>query len=90
MKRLMTGIGVFGIALGLFTSPALAFRCPLLIKQATDAMAKTKAEDGKVKQAKELVAEARRLHDAGQHGESVKKANEALGLLGVKGSGYSY
>lgn len=90
MKRLVTGIGAFAVALGLVTSPALAFRCPMLIKQANDAMAKMKAEDGKVKQAKELVAQAQRLHDSGQHGESVTKANEALGLLGVKAIGYSY
>lgn len=71
MKRLMTGICVFGIALGLIASPALAFQCPGLIAQA----------NAKLKQVQDLVAEAQRLHNAGQHGESVRKANEALGLL---------
>ncbi len=84
MKRLATGIGIFGVALGLITSPAAAFRCPLLIKQANEAMAKAKASDGKLTQAKDLVAHAQRLHDAGQHADSVKKANEALELLGAK------
>jgi hypothetical protein len=97
MKLLITGIGVCVIALGLITSPALAFQCPGLIKQADEAMAKMKADDAKIKQAKDLVAEAQRLHNAGQHAESVSKANEALVLLGVKAGskpparkGYSY
>ena len=35
----------------------------------------------KVKQAKTLVAEADTLHKAGNHADSVKKAEEALALL---------
>lgn len=88
---------VFGVALGLLASPALAFQCPLLITQANEALAKIKADDARVKPARELIVEAQRLHNAGQHAESVRKANEALGLLGVKGEstpparrGYSY
>ncbi len=87
-KRLMTEIAAFTMVLGLITSPALAFQCPTLIKQANDALAK----------AKKLVDEAQKLHETGQHAESVKKANEALLLLGVKKAqaespprkGYSY
>lgn len=93
MKRLMTGMGIFGIALALIASPALAFRCPTLIKQADDAMAAMRADDTKLKEAKKLTAEAQRLHDGGRHAESVKKAEEALALLGVKAParrGYSY
>lgn len=97
MKRLMIQIVVFGMALALITSPALAFQCPLLIKQANDAIAKMKTDDAKLKQAKGLVAEAQTLHNTGQHAESTRKANEALTLLGVKGEskppakkGYSY
>lgn len=96
-KRLMTGIGIFGVVLGLIASPAAAFQCPSLIKQADEAIAKMKADDARVKQARALVAEAQRLHTVGQHADSVKKANEALVLLGVKTEpkpparrGYSY
>lgn len=71
VKRLMSGIFVFGIAIGLLASPALAFQCPVLIQQA----------NAKLKKVQDLVAEAQRLHNAGQHAESVKKANAALGLL---------
>lgn len=97
MKRLMTGSSVLGIILALITSPALGFQCPGLIKQANDAMARMKAGDTKLKQAQDLVADAQRLHNAGQHAESVKKAKEALALLGGTGEsqpparrGYSY
>ena len=97
MSRLITGIGVCGIAVVLITSSALAFQCPVLIKQANEAVAKMKGDDAKFKQAKDLIAEAQRLHNAGQHADSVKKANEALVLLGVIAEskppakkGYSY
>lgn len=92
-KRLMRGILVFGVALGLIPSPALAFQCPSLVKQAGDAMARMKGDDAKLGQAKDLVVQAQKLHNTGQHAESVKKANEALELLGVKGPArkrYSY
>ncbi len=92
-KPLMTWIGVFGIVVGVIASPVLAFQCPALINQANEAMTKVKADDAKLKQAKDLVAEAQKLHNAGQHAESVKKANEALALLGVTAPsrrGYSY
>lgn len=97
MKRLMMALSGFGIMFGLLTSPVVAFQCPTLIKQANEAMAKMNPDGAKVKQAKDLVIEAQRLHNAGQHADSVKKANDALALLGVKGEpkpparrGYSY
>lgn len=71
VKGLMMRIGVIGVVLGLITSPALAFQCPTLIRQA----------NAKIKHVQAMVAEAQRLHNAGQHAESVKKANEALELL---------
>ena len=62
-------------------APAYAFKCPSLIRQANEQMAKMDANSDKVKQAKELVGEADTLHKAGKHAESVKKAEEALALL---------
>lgn len=84
VKRLLAPLGVMGLALGLIASPAGAFQCPMLINQANQAIAKLSSGDAKAMRAQELVAEAQRLHDAGQHGDSEKKANEALGLLGLK------
>jgi ABC-type microcin C transport system permease subunit YejE len=71
------------VALALLASPAMANQCPLLIKQLNDAVAKMKVDDPKVKQGKELIAEAQKLHDGGKHADSVAKADEAAKVLGV-------
>ncbi len=82
MKKL---IAVTAIVAGLaFTGVAMASTCPVLIKQGKEAAAKMKADDPKVKEANAKLAEAQKLHDAGKHADSVKTANEALALLGVK------
>jgi hypothetical protein len=62
-------------------SPAYAFNCPNLIRQANEQMAKMDQNSAKVKQAKALAEEADTLHKAGNHADSVKKAEEALALL---------
>jgi predicted O-methyltransferase YrrM len=62
-------------------APAFASQCPTLIKQANDQIATMDQNSEKVKKAKELVAEADRLHKAGTHAESVAKAQEALAAL---------
>lgn len=61
--------------------PAYAFKCPSLIRQANEQMAKMDPNSEKVKKAKELVDEADKLHKAGNHADSVKKAEEALAAL---------
>lgn len=66
------------LALG---APAYAFKCPTLIKQANSMMTSMDQNSDKVKKAKELVEEADKLHKAGNHAESVKKAEEALAVL---------
>jgi hypothetical protein len=82
MKKL---IAVTAMVAGLaFTGVAMASTCPLLIKQGKEAAAKMKADDPKVKEANAKLTEAQKLHDDGKHADSVKKANEALALLGVK------
>jgi hypothetical protein len=62
-------------------APAYAFKCPSLIKQANEQMAKMDPNSDKVKQTKALAEEADKLHKAGNHAESVKKAGEALSTL---------
>ena len=82
MKKL---IAIMAMVTGLaFTGVAMASTCPLLIKPGKAAAAKMKADDPKVKEANAKLAEAQKLHDDGKHADSVKKANEALALLGVK------
>jgi hypothetical protein len=62
-------------------APAYAFKCPSLIKQANEQMAQMDQNSDKVKQAKVMVEEADKLHKAGNHADSVKKAEEALAAL---------
>jgi hypothetical protein len=83
MKRL---IAMTALAAGLAfaAGPALASNCPVVIKQGREAAAKMKADDPKVKQALAKLDEAQKLHDGGKHTESLKTADEALMLLGVK------
>ena len=80
MKALVVAV----VALALVASPAMAGQCPLLIKQLNEAAGKMMAGDAKVKQGKELIAEAQKLHDGGKHADSVKKCDEAAKVLGVK------
>lgn len=83
MKKLMAITAVVA-ALTFTAGMAMASTCPLLIKQGKEAAAKMKADDPKVKEATAKLDEAQKLHDTGKHAESVKVANEALTLLGVK------
>lgn len=74
-------IAVAALTVGLFVSPALAFQCPTLIKKINDATATR--YDPAAASAKEMAGEAAALHAAGKHDDSVKKANEALKVLGM-------
>jgi len=80
MKGLVIGL----VGLAVMVSPAMAGQCPLLIKQLNEAVGKMKADDPKVKQGTALITAAQKLHGAGQHAESVAKAEEAAKVLGVK------
>ncbi len=68
---------------GILATAASANQCPLLIKQLTDAMATMNPEDGKVKTARALVEQARKLHAEGRHADSIGKADEAARVLGI-------
>ncbi len=83
MKKLMTATAVVA-ALSLSAGTALAFQCPTLIKQGREAAAKMDAKDAKVKDALAKLDKAEGLHKEGKHADSVKEANDALGMLGVK------
>jgi excinuclease ABC subunit C len=83
MKKVMA---VTAVAVGLAFTSGLAFAssCPVLIKQGKEASAKMKADDPKVKEANEKLAQGQKLHDDGKHAESMKVVNEAHVLLGLK------
>jgi hypothetical protein len=67
-----------------FSGVALASNCPVLIKQGQEAAAKMNPNDAKVKQAVAKLDEAQKLHDTGNHADSVKAAQEAKTLLGIQ------
>jgi hypothetical protein len=77
MRNLIVALGVVGLLAG----PAMANQCPLLIKQVMDATA-GKTDDAS-KKAQALAAEAKTLHDAGKHAESVAKADEAAKAINL-------
>jgi hypothetical protein len=58
--------------------------CPVLVKQGRDAAATTNQNDAKVKNALAKLDRAAALHKEGKHADSMREANEALGLLGAK------
>jgi hypothetical protein len=66
-----------------FANTAAAFQCPLLLKQLTDAVATMNANEPKVKRGQALIAEAKKLHEAGKHAESIATAEKAASALGV-------
>jgi long-subunit fatty acid transport protein len=78
MKKLMMALAMVGLVAG----PALANQCPTLIKQITDATAgKT---DAASKKAVALANDAKALHEAGKHADSVKKAQEAAAAINLQ------
>jgi len=83
MKKIMTLCAAVAIV-ALAGSPAFAFKCPTLIKEGKEAAAKMKADDPKVKSAMAKLDEAQKLHGAGKHADSVKAAEEAHAMLGIK------
>ena len=77
MKRIALSLALVAVASG----PALAFQCPLLLKQIQDATAgKT---DANSKRALELAAEGDKLHKEGKHAESVAKMEEAAKVINL-------
>ena len=77
MKMLMMALAIVALA----ASPVLANQGPLLIKQVQDATA-GKTDDAS-KKAVALANEAKALHDAGKHAESVAKADEAAKAINL-------
>ena len=80
-------------ALGIFVSVGLLLfsaesgwtrQCPTLIKEGRDTLSKIRLPKVEEDRIKNLLDEAQKLHDNGDHAESVKKANEALGILKKK------
>jgi hypothetical protein len=72
------------LLLTLTPSAASASMCPVLIKQGRDAASAMNQNDPNVKSALAKLDRAATLHKDGKHVDSMREANEALGMLGVK------
>ena len=77
MRHLLMALAMVGLMAG----PALAFQCPLLIKQINEKTG-NRVDMGK-NQARQMAMEAETLHKAGKHAESVAKADEAAKAAGI-------
>jgi len=70
------------VVVTLLAGPALAFQCPLLIKQINDAVdSRMAGQDAAGSTARKLAAEAEALHKEGKHAEAVAKAEEAAQVI---------
>ncbi len=82
MKRIAAMIAAFAFVL--MAAPAFARECPARIKDAKAAIENAE-KGGKsaavIKKAKDLVDQAQKEHDSGQHGDSIAHAKEALGMV---------
>jgi hypothetical protein len=83
MKKLSTVVFAAMLAIS-FTQPVWARTCPKLIKEGRDLLAKSTLPQSEKTKAKSLIDESEKLHDGGDHGQSMKKAKEALTLLKKK------
>ncbi|MBI3063138.1 MAG: hypothetical protein HYY83_14300 [Deltaproteobacteria bacterium] len=83
MKRLLSVVGLASLLI-FSVQPVWANSCPRLIKEAKGLLAEAKLGKAAQDKVKALIDESQKLHDSGSHGDSVKKAKEALALLGKK------
>jgi len=83
MRKFSTLIFATVIAM-IIGGPAWGRTCPKLIKEGRDLLAKANYSKTEAAKIKTLLDESEKLHDSGDHGESVKKAKEALSLLKKK------
>lgn len=85
MKTVLSAVAV-AVVLGLSASVALAYHCPLLVKECRAVVAKMeqRADTDKaiVAEAKKGCEEALKLHEAGNHKGGQTKAGEAIALTG--------
>jgi len=83
MKRALSILGCASLLI-FSAQPAWANSCPRLIKEAKGLLAEARLGKADQDKVKALIDESQKLHDSGSHGDSMKKAKEALALLGQK------
>jgi hypothetical protein len=81
MKGLLATLALAG---ALLASPAYAFHCPADMAKIDAALkAGTSLSAAQLEKVTSLRAEGERLHNAGNHGDSVKVLGEAMKILGI-------
>lgn len=70
--------------LALFSSTALAFSCPKLMKQVDAALPSAKLSAAQMTQVKKLRADGEAFHKAGKHSDSEASLNKAKKILNIK------
>lgn len=83
MKRALSALGLIGLLI-FSVQPVWANSCPRLIKEGRELLSKAKLAKAEEDKLKALLDEAQKLHEAGSHGDSMKKANQALDVLKKK------
>jgi hypothetical protein len=82
MKRMWALLAVAGLLFA--TGPSWANTCPRLVREGRDLLAKASLPAEQSKKIQGLLDEAQKLHQGGNHGDAMTKANEALDLLKKK------
>ena len=82
IKRILLSATIAVIAVGYFSTPALAGHCPRDVKKINAAM--SKMDGKKMSMAKDAAAKGLALHKGGKHGESIKVLHAAMKDLGIK------
>lgn len=84
MKKLSHVIFAAAVAMIATIGPASANSCPTLIQEGRDLLSKANYSKTEAAKITALLDESEKLHNSGDHGASVRKANEALLLLKKK------
>ncbi len=84
MNKLYLALLAGGALVGLSTTPVLAFQCPTEMAAIDEALPTADLTDEERQQVEELRAEGERLHEEGQHEESMAALAEAKQILQIE------
>lgn len=83
MNKLSVAALASGMLLGL-SAPAFAFQCPSVIAQIDQTLESADLTDEQRQQVMDLRDEGERLHDQGNHQESLDTLAQATAILGIE------
>lgn len=83
MKQISLFIAALFMAV-ISVQPIWARTCPKFIEEGKDLLAKAKLSNSELSKIRNLINESEKLHDGGDHEQSLAKIKEALALLKKK------